>query len=101
MHPELRARFNADFTPARYAELLRVANETERWPVDFRISESPIFLTAEFTAEVSAAAQEIVRHLRTVEFARHATSAIPPGLDVPGESPHPLFLQVDFAICEE
>ena len=49
MDPELRARFNADFTPARYAELLRTANESERWPVDFRISETPIFLTPEFT----------------------------------------------------
>jgi hypothetical protein len=101
MDPELRARFNADFTPARYAELLRIANESERWPVDFRISESPIFLTAEFAKEVAAAAEGIVAQLRTPEFARHAKGAIPPGLEVPNETPHPSFIQVDFAICEE
>lgn len=100
MHPELRARFNADFTQAQYAELLRVANETERWPVDFRISESPIFLTDDFAREVAQAAEEIVAQVRTPEFARHAANAIAPGLEVPGETPHPLFLQVDFAICE-
>jgi len=101
MHPELRARFNADFTDARYAELQRIANETECWPVDFRISETPLFLTPEFTAEVARAANEIVAQVRTPEFARHAKTAIPPGLEVPGETPHPIFLQVDFAICEQ
>ena len=101
MHPELRARFNANFTAQRYEELVRTANETERWPVDFRISETPIFLTPEFSAELAAAAEAIVAQVRTPEFARHAQTAIPPGLDVPGETPHPIFLQVDFAVCEE
>ena len=96
----MRARFNADFSDARYEELLRIANETERWPVDFRISETPLFLTPAFTNEVSQAAKDIVSKLRTPEFAKHARTSIPPGLEVPGETPHPTFLQVDFAICE-
>jgi hypothetical protein len=101
MDPQLRARFNADFTAERYTKLLRTANETEYWPVDFRISESPLFLTGEFTDEVAEAARDIVAQLRTPEFAVHARTAIPPGLEVPGETPHPIFLQVDFAICDE
>ena len=101
MHPELRARFNADFTPERYARLDRRANTTERWPVDFRIAETPIFLTPEFAAEAVHAGHGIVAQLRTPEFARHARTAIPAGLSVPGETPHPLFIQVDFAICED
>jgi hypothetical protein len=100
MHPTMRERFNADFTPERYEELLRIANETERWPVDFRISESPVFLSAAFANEVQQAAEELVRQVRTPEFAEHARDAIPPGLEVPNETPHPAFLQVDFAICE-
>ena len=100
MHPEFRQRFNAAFTQKRYEELVRMANETERWPVDFRISETPIFLTPEFAAEIAEAAEEIVAQLRTPEFARHAKDAIPPGLEVPGETPHPTFIQVDFAVCE-
>src|SRR3954454_8697104 len=101
MHPELRARFNADFTPARYAGMLRIANETERWPGDFRISETPIFLTDEFAIEVAHAAEELVAQTRSPKFAKHAAIAIPPGLEVPGEPPHPIFIQVDFAICDE
>ncbi len=101
MHPDLRARFNADFTPEKYATLLRCVNQTEKWPADFRISETPIFLSDQFTDEVTRAANGIVDLTRTPEFARHAASAIPKGLEVPGESAHPNFLVVDFAICVE
>jgi len=101
MHPELRARFNADFTPDKYAALARCVNETEKWPADFRISETPIFLTRDFTNEVTRAAKEIVGAMRTEEFATHAAAAVPNGLEVPNEAAHPNFLVVDFAICAE
>ena len=101
MDPQLRSRFNADFTPDKYAALLRCVNETEKWPADFRISETPIFLTREFTDEVTCAADEIVDLTRTPEFVRHAENAIPEGLEVPNESGHPNFLVVDFAVCME
>jgi hypothetical protein len=101
MHPELRAQFNADFTPDKYAALLRCVNETEKWPADFRVSETPIFLTKEFTDEATRAASAIVDLTRMPEFARHAQDAIPKGLEVPNESAHPNFLVVDFGICAE
>src|SRR5207245_5099852 len=101
MHPERRSQFNADFTQEKYAALLRCVNETEKWQADFRISETPIFLTREFCDEVVGAANEIVAKTRTLEFARHAASAIPPGLEVPNEAPHPNFLVVDFGNCVE
>jgi len=101
MEQTLRSWFNADFTPDKYAALLRCVNETEKWPADFRISETPIFLTREFTDEVTRAAYAIVDQTRTQEFARHAASAIPKGLEVPNESAHPNFLVVDFGICAE
>ncbi len=47
MDPKLRAAFNIDFTSGKYDALLRCINETEKWPADFRISETPIFLTRE------------------------------------------------------
>lgn len=100
MEPELRSRFNADFTVDKYAALLRCVNETEKWPADFRVSETPIFLTREFTDEVVLAAREIVDLTRTPEFVRHSQNAIPKGLEVPNESAHPNFIAVDFGICE-
>ncbi len=99
MDPVQRSRFNAAFTFGRYMALADDANHAYRWPTDFRISETPLFLTPEFASEVAAAANGIVRQLRTPEFALHSAGAIPPGLEVPGETPHPTFLQVDLAIC--
>ena len=101
MHPELRARFNADFTPEKYATLLRCVNETEKWPADFRISETPVFLTRAFTDDVTRGANAIIDATRTPEFVKQAASAVPKELEVPNESAHPNFLVVDFAICEE
>ncbi len=101
MHPDLRERFNAGFTPEKYAALVRCVNETEKWPADFRISETPIFLTRDFTDEVTRAANAIVALMRTPEFAQHTAAAVPKGLAVPNESAHPNFLVVDFAICDE
>src|SRR5437763_13323823 len=101
MDPQLRAQFNDGFTPEKYAGLVRCVNETEKWPADFRISETPIFLTRDFTDEVTGAANAIVALTRTPEFMQHAAAALPKGLEVPNESAHPNFLVVDFAICTE
>jgi hypothetical protein len=101
MDPELRSRFNADFTPEKYAALIRCVNQTEKWPADFRISETPIFLTNEFTDEVVRAGREIVDLTRRPEFVANSRNAIPKGLEVPNESAHPNFLVVDFGICAE
>jgi hypothetical protein len=101
MEQTLRSRFNSDFTSEKYAALLRCVNETEKWPADFRISETPIFLTNAFTDEATRAANAIIDLTRRAEFARHAASAVPKGLEVPNESAHPNFLVVDFGICAE
>jgi hypothetical protein len=101
VHPELRAKFNADFTSEKYAALLRCVNETEKWPADFRVSETPIFLTNEFSADVQRAAKKIVDLTRRPDFVRHSQSAIPKEVEVPNESAHPNFLVVDFGICAE
>jgi hypothetical protein len=101
MDSRLRSSFNADFTLEKYAVLLRCVNEAEKWPADFRLSETPIFLTREFRDEVVRAANEIVAQTRTPQFARHARNAIPRGLEVANQPSHPNFFVVDFGICAE
>src|SRR5437773_6197824 len=101
MEETLRSRFNADFAAEKYVALMCCVNETEKWPADFRISETPIFLTDEFTDEATRAANAIIDLTRTAEFARHSASAVPKGLEVPNESAHPNFLVIDFGFCAE
>ena len=42
--PELRARFNREYSPDRYTRLLEILHERCRVKVEFRIAETPIFL---------------------------------------------------------
>src|SRR5947209_12694143 len=101
MDPQLRFRCKRGARDEKYAVLLRCVNESTRWPADFRLSETPIFLTREFTNEAVYAANKIAAQTQTAEFAKHAASGIPAGLEVPNESAHPNFLVVDFGICAE
>jgi len=101
MDPEQRTAFNADFTADKYEALLQCVNHTVKWPADFRVAETPVFLSDDFTRELVVAANEIGAQTQTPEFAQHARTAVPPGLEVPNESAHPNFLVVDFGICAE
>ncbi|MCK9409799.1 MAG: hypothetical protein M0R68_11775 [Bacteroidetes bacterium] len=101
MIPEIRKRLNAEFSETRYDAFIRELNTTYQYPTDFRSAETPIFLSRDLAMHLVAGAEEVVTQLQTSEFKQHATTAIPSGLSVPNETPHPVFLQVDFAICKD
>jgi len=101
MIPAIRQRYNAAFTEAAYAALVKEVNKAMYWPVDFRVAESPLFLDEHTTRELVKAADDIVRQLATPEFRKHAETSIPAGLTVPAETKWPHFLCVDFALCHD
>ncbi len=101
MIQDLRRRYNAAFTPERYEAFTRELARSVYWPVDFRVAETPLFLDAEATRTLVAAADDLVRQLASPEFRAHAATAIPPGLAVPGETEWPHFLCIDFALCRD
>ncbi len=101
MITSLRQRYNAAFTEARYAAFTDDLNRSVHWPVDFRMAESPLFLDEHATRELVQAAHDITSQLAQPAFRDHAANAIPAGLSVPGETPWPHFLAVDFALCHD
>jgi hypothetical protein len=101
MDPQLRKAYNAAFTAEKHAELLRYMESKLGHGVDFRLSETPLFLTEELTREVVRAGWEIARAVTAPEYLAGADRAIPPGLAVPNEDAHTTFLQVDFALVRE
>ena len=101
MIPELRSRYNAAFTDARYAAFTRELSRAMYWPVDFRVAESPLFLDEPTTRALVAAADDLTRQLATPEFRAHAATAVPPHLAVPHETAWPHFLCIDFALCHD
>lgn len=101
MVPELRKKFNDNFSQQVYEKFVTDLNTSYKFPVDFRVSETPLFLSDEFTNEISSAANEIASIIQTDGFKNGMRIAIPKGLAVPNEDEHPLFLQIDFAVCKD
>ena len=100
MIPELRKKFNSEFTLQKYYTFLNELNSSFQYPADFRVAETPIFLPADIKDELINACSDILKQIQNDEFKRISENAIPKDLVVPNESDHPEFLQIDFAICE-
>src|SRR4029453_10483610 len=62
-------------------------------------SEPAFFLPPDRGRERDKAAGEIGRQVMSPEYLAIAERAIPAGTVLPGEAPHPVFLQVDFALA--
>ncbi|HXQ81919.1 MAG TPA: hypothetical protein VN775_11435 [Opitutaceae bacterium] len=101
MIPALRQRYNAAFTEERYAALLEDLATAHRWGPDFRVAETPLFLSAGAAGGLGRAAAGIVAQLATPMFRAHAANAIPAGLSVPAEPPFPHFICIDFALTAD
>lgn len=100
MIPEIRAYFNQTFNPAAYQAMVQDIHLSNRQSLDFRISETPLFLSDEISQMLIDAANSVVRTIQTREFLINSTHAIPPGMSVSNQDDHPHFLQIDFAICK-
>ena len=98
---EIRKKYNSEFTEAKYQAFVDDLNTSAGVKLDFRICETPLFLSKELTVELQAACEEIIRQLDTPEYRAFAEASIPDGLAVPNRLDHPVFLQIDFAICSD
>jgi hypothetical protein len=101
MLPDYRERFNAAFTPEKYAAFLAQLEAKSGTPQAFRHSETPCFFPAPLVEAMAGDGADLIRQLTTPEYQQIAKQAVPPQYDVPGEPGHPLFIQVDFGLVRE
>ena len=101
MLPELRKAYNRDFLEEKYSAFEFELYTAQKYSLDFRVSETPLFLSKELTDSLVAASHEILGQVTTPEYLQASKQAVPPDFRVPGEDDHPLFVQVDFAICKD
>lgn len=99
MIPELRNKFNTEFTQEKYEAFLNDLNSSLKYPVDFRISESPLFLSDDLKRKLLKACNELCTQVTNTEFKTKMKDAVPPHLHIPGETDHPEFFVFDFALC--
>jgi hypothetical protein len=96
---ELRTRFNQRFTQEGYAALLALLAERCGTRVDYRIAETPVFMTLPLLEQMAAAGAEMTHWLiGNPAYLAAARQAIPEGYRVAGETAHPNFLTADFAL---
>jgi hypothetical protein len=101
MVPELRRTFNERFTEERYHSFLAALDEAAGAHIEFRVSETPLFLSRELTGHLVQAAWEVFAAVTSPTYLAAAERAVPPGLQPTGEEEHPTFLQIDFALTRE
>jgi hypothetical protein len=101
MIPELRKKFNSEFDEDTYKKFVQELNTHLKYPVDFRIAETPLFLSQEMQSELISACDNLLKQIRTDDFKKRSQDALPAHLKVPNEDSHPQFLQIDFAICKD
>src|ERR1700730_13773065 len=99
MVPELRRAWNAAFSEERYRAMVAWLEAEAGVPIPFRISETPLFLSPELTAELERPAQEVLLIPPPPASLAAAERAVPSRWAVPGEDAPPVFLQVDFALA--
>jgi len=102
MIPSLRQSFNSNYKPEKYPQLLSLLAERCGVPIGFRVSETPCFLPAELIDRMANDGKELIRQLvDSPEYRAHSTQSIPPEFNVPRESTHPMFIQVDFGLVRD
>jgi hypothetical protein len=100
--PSLRGRFNANWSPAKYANFLRILESRFGEPTPFRHAETPCFLPNEMVERaVRYGAEMVDQLLANPDYQAASRKAIPPAYLVPNEDPVPLFVQADFGIDAE
>ena len=102
MIPELRANFNRNFTPEKYANFLATLAQRSRSEIGFRIAETPVFMRAFDLEQIAAAGAKLTTWLTgNSACLAGARAAIPAGYLVAGETSHPNFVTADFALVRE
>jgi len=99
MIPSVRKEYNAQFTPAKYKAFLDELHSVHKDAIEFRVSETPVFVPKSFTSKILDACESITDIIIDPQFKKLTSKAIPEHLQVPGENDFSQFIAFDFGIC--
>jgi hypothetical protein len=97
---ELRERFNREFKEENYQNLINDLWQYNGGKSDFRICESPFFLSDDFATELTKACETIIGELNKEKVKAASSKGLPDVYKVYGQDDHPVFLQLDFAVTK-
>jgi hypothetical protein len=100
MIPELRKKFNTEFTPEKYAAYMQQIYNLSPGNLDFRNAETPIFVPKAFTQKMLDACDSIIDVIVDEKFLSVTERGIPQNVKVPNETSKAEFIVFDFGICK-
>ena len=100
MHAANHKNFLANWTEEKYAKFVHDVDTATQFPSEFRLCETPVFFTDEFSKLLLAAGADIVHQLQSKKVMDHSKSGVPEGEEVPRCDDHPAFIQIDFAVAD-
>src|SRR5260221_11695933 len=102
MIPSYRHAFNSNFTPEKYERLRREMTARCGMEVPFALCETPCFFPAALVERMGEDGKALIRQLvENPEYRARSEASIPAKFRVPDESPHPMFIQVDFGLVRD
>lgn len=100
MIKELRDKYIKEFSQEKYDAFVKDINSVYK-PIEFKISETPVFIPAELRDELLKACFEIIDFLKSDKYKELSKNAIPEGLEVPNQGEHAELLAIDFGITKD
>src|ERR1700761_251479 len=101
MEPSARQSFNQNFTGEKYQRFLSQLNEASSSNIEFRVAETPVFLTDDFRDKLIEAGEDIIKTILRPDFKELTERAIPDQWRVANENDHPHFIALDFGVCKD
>lgn len=101
MIASLRQSFNTNYTPEKFEIFQRRMAEACGMAVPFRLCETPCFFPKALLDQMAQYGKELIHQLNGLEYRKASFQSIPPEWNVPHETPHPMFIQVDFGLVKD
>jgi hypothetical protein len=102
MIPSYRRAFNSNFTPEKYEQLRREMTLRCGMEVPFALCETPCFFPDALVERMGEDGKAMILQLvESPEYRARSEASIPAKFRVPNESPHPMFIQVDFGLVRD
>src|SRR5229473_794093 len=102
MIPSFRHAFNSNFAPEKYEQWRREMTARCGMEVPFALCETPCFFPQALVERMGEDGKALIRQLvENPEYRAGSEASIPAKFRVPNESPHPMFIQVDFGLVRD
>ena len=102
MIPSYREDFNARFTQEKYDRLRHEMTSRCGMEVPFALCETPCFFADALVQRMAEDGKALILQLvENKDYRARSEASIPAQFRVPHESPHPMFIQVDFGLVRD